>query len=96
MAVCVSSASDTSRLRCSSSLNSRAFSMPIAAWSANDFNSAISFAENGPTKSRPTNIAPMPRPSQSSGAKIIDLVPIIRDPSRAPVGTPSPFRMSGK
>ena len=52
VAVCCSSASLRSRLRCSSSWNSRAFSMAMTAWSANVSSSAICCSVNGRTSIR--------------------------------------------
>ena len=67
VAVCCSSASVRSRLRASSSLNSRTFSMAITAWSANVCSSATARRRNGPGSGRPTAMAPSARPSRSSG-----------------------------
>ena len=48
VAVCRASASVSSRLRASSSVNSRTFSMAITAWSAKVWSSAICLSENVP------------------------------------------------
>ena len=56
VAVCCSSASVSSRFCACNSLNSRAFSIAITAWSAKVLSSAISFSENSPTAARPTKI----------------------------------------
>ena len=47
VAVCCSSASVSSRLRASSSVNSRTFSMAMTAWSAKVWSSAICLSVNG-------------------------------------------------
>ena len=55
-------------LRCSSSSNSRAFSMAMTAWSANVSSSAICCSVNGATSSRPIDDARRSAlPSRSSG-----------------------------
>ena len=67
VAVCCSSASVSSRLRASSSWNSRAFSMAITAWSAKVWSSAICLSEKGLTSLRVTVMAPIGLPSRSIG-----------------------------
>jgi len=67
VAVCCSSATERSRLRAPSSVNSRTFSIAITAWSANVDSSATCASENGPGSDRPRLIAPMVRPSWTSG-----------------------------
>ena len=52
VAVCCSRVSVSSRLRASSSWNSRTFSMAMTAWSAKVFSSSIWLSVNGPA-SRP-------------------------------------------
>ena len=69
VAVCCSSVSVRSRLRASSSLNSRTFSMAITAWSAKVFSSSICVSVNGPASGAPTMIAPIDRPRASSGRR---------------------------
>ncbi len=67
VAVCCSSASVRSRLRVSSSLNRRTFSIAITAWSAKVCSSAICASENGTTSARHTPIEPMARSPRISG-----------------------------
>ena len=67
VAVCCSSATDSSPLRDWSSVNSRTFWIAMTAWSANVRSSATCASENGPGSDRPRLIAPMVRPSCSSG-----------------------------
>ena len=59
VAVCCSSASVRSRLRASSSVNSRTFSIAMTAWSAKVCSSAIWLSGNGPGSGRPTAIPPI-------------------------------------
>ena len=47
VAVCCSSASVSSRLRASSSVNRRTFSMAMTAWSAKVWSSSICLSEKG-------------------------------------------------
>src|SRR4029434_5168902 len=58
---------DSSRVRASSSWNSRTFSMAITAWSAKVSTSAICLSENGWTSRRHRPSAPTALPSRSSG-----------------------------
>ena len=67
VAVCCSSASVRSRLRASSSLNSRTFSMAMTAWSAKVFTSSICVAVKGLTSRRPQPIAPIGTPFRRIG-----------------------------
>ena len=67
VAVCCSSASFVS-------LNSRAFSIAITAWSANVFSNAISFSLKAPGFLR-TPIVPMAAAAASKGAKIAERYP---------------------
>jgi hypothetical protein len=68
VAVCCSSASVTSRLRTSNSLNNRTFSIAITAWSANVSRSAICLAEKGWTSGpRVMMMTPSGVPSRSRG-----------------------------
>ncbi len=67
VAVCCSSATRSSLLRVSSSVNRRTFSMAMTAWSAKVSRSWICFAENGRTSMRRIRIAPTATPSRSSG-----------------------------
>ena len=53
VAVCCSSATRSSLLRASSSVNSRTFSMAITAWSAKVLRSAICVSEKGPRLAAP-------------------------------------------
>ena len=62
VAVCCSSASVSSRLRASSSVNSRAFSIAITAWSAKVWSSAICWSVNGRGLGPATVIAPIALP----------------------------------
>ena len=59
VAVCCSRVSVRSRLRASSSLKSRTFSMAITAWSAKVLRSSICPSVNGPASVRAIAIAPM-------------------------------------
>ena len=63
------------------------FWIAITACSQKVVSRAISFSENGPTRSRPTNTAPMPRPPEIMGAKTMDLEPVMRQPWRIASGT---------
>ena len=67
VAVCCSSASVSSRLRASSSSNSRAFSMAMTAWSANVFRRAICLSVKGRTSRRHMTRAPMARRCAAGG-----------------------------
>ena len=67
VAVCCSSATRSSLLRASSSVNRRTFSMAMTAWSAKVLSRSICLAENGPGSARATAIAPMGAPSRSMG-----------------------------
>src|SRR6266540_2821453 len=67
VAVCCSSASVRSRLRASSSVNRRTFSMAMTAWSANVWSRASCLAENGSTSILNRSIVPMGTPSRSKG-----------------------------
>ena len=58
---------ESSRVRASSSWNSRTFSMAMTAWSANVWTRAICLSENGSTTRRATVMVPMGRPSRSIG-----------------------------
>ena len=69
VAVCCSSASVSSRLRASSSVNRRTFSIAMTAWSAKVSRSAMCSSENRPSRGRVTVIAPMGTPSFSMGTK---------------------------
>src|SRR5712692_4178529 len=79
VAVCCSRDSVRSRLRASSSLNRRAFSTAMTAWSAKVFSSSISLSENGPGSARVTAMAPMGAPSRSIGTERMLRAPIARD-----------------
>ena len=68
VAVCCSNASVSWRLRVSSSLNSRTFSMAITAWSAKVLRSAICLSVKGRTSVRRIKMAPIATPSRSKGA----------------------------
>ena len=57
------------------SLNNRTFSMAITAWSAKVLRSAICLSVKGRTSVRRMRIAPIGRPSRSSGAPSTDRVP---------------------
>ena len=67
VAVCCSSVSVRSRLRASSSLKRRTFSMAMTAWSAKVLRSSICVSGNGPGSGRPTPITPIGSPSRSIG-----------------------------
>ncbi|MBL0149947.1 MAG: hypothetical protein IPP87_15040 [Ideonella sp.] len=58
------------------SLNRRAFSIAITAWSAKVFSRLISSSENGCSSLRETRIAPTPRSCQISGANTSKRVPV--------------------
>ena len=58
VAVCCSRASVSSRLRASSSVNRRTFSMAMTAWSAKIWSSSISRSEKSPASARPTDDGP--------------------------------------
>ena len=59
------------------SRNRRAFWIAITAWSAKVFSSAICFSVKGPATFRPSEIVPMPLPSQNIGAKTIERKPAV-------------------
>ena len=67
VAVCCSSDSVSSCVRCCSASNNRAFSIAITAWSANVVTSSICFSVNGFTSLRTSANTPMVVPSRSSG-----------------------------
>ena len=67
VAVCCSSASVRSRLRDSSSLNSRVFSIAMTAWSAKVLSNSICLSENGRTLGASTAITPIASASRSIG-----------------------------
>ena len=67
VAVCCSSDSDSSRVRCCSASNSRVFSMAITAWSAKVSTSLICFSVNGRTSARYRLKMPTGIPSRRSG-----------------------------
>ena len=67
VAVCCSSDSVSSRVRCCSASNSRVFSIAITAWSAKVVASSISLALNGFTSGRARPITPMSVPSRING-----------------------------
>ena len=67
VAVCCSSASDSSRVRACTSSNSRTFSIAITAWSAKVVTSSICLSVNGRTVRRVSTITPIGIPSRSSG-----------------------------
>ena len=67
VAVCCSSASVSSRLRASSSLNRRTFSMAITAWSAKVWSSAICVSVKGRLRGAWTVMAPIGLPSCNIG-----------------------------
>ena len=67
VAFCCSSNSVSSRVRASSSLNSRVFSMAITAWSAKVRSSATCASVNGRFSMRRRPITPMASPRRSMG-----------------------------
>ena len=67
VAVCCSSASVSSRVRVCTALNNLAFSIAIAAWSANVVANSICLSVNGRTVLRCKLIAPIGTPFLSSG-----------------------------
>ncbi len=77
VAVCCSSDSVSSRLRTSSSLNRRTFSIAMTAWLAKVSSSLICFSENGRASVRRIAIVPMGCPSRSRG-----VATMLRNPNR--------------
>ena len=67
VAVCCSSASESSRVRACTSSNSRTFSIAITAWSAKVVSSSICLSVNGLTSVRCKPMAPIGMPSRRSG-----------------------------
>src|SRR6516225_8576592 len=67
VAVCCSSDSCSSLVRCCSASNSRTFSMAITAWSANVVTSSICLSVNGSTVLRVNTNTPFGVPSRSMG-----------------------------
>ena len=67
VAVCCSSNSVSSRVRCCSASNSRVFSIAITAWSAKVSASSICLSVKGRTDFRPKVMAPIGDPSRRSG-----------------------------
>ena len=67
VAVCCSSASDSSRVRACSASNSRTFSIAITAWSAKVCTNSISRSLNGATSERVNAITPIGAPSRNNG-----------------------------
>ena len=67
VAVCCSSDSVSSRVRCCSASNSRTFSIAITAWSAKVVTSSICLSVKGRTEFRPKAITPIGDPSRRSG-----------------------------
>ena len=69
-------------VRCSSascvSLNSRTFSIAMAAWSAKVRSSAMCLSSKGCTSVRRTRIEPSARPSRSSGTASVVWWPCLR------------------
>src|SRR5262249_47202786 len=78
VAVCCSSASDTSRVRACTSSNSRTFSIAITAWSAKVVTRSICCWVNGRTVLRCRIMTPIGFPSRSSGNPNTVRVPPIR------------------
>src|SRR6516165_1353739 len=79
VAVCRSSASESSRVRCCSASNSRTFSIAITAWSAKVSTSSICFSVNGRTVDRVTTRTPIGTPSRSRGTPSkVRFAPILR------------------
>ena len=70
VAVCCSSDSASSRVRCCSASNNRAFSIAITAWSANVVTSSICLSVKGLTAFRVNTITPIGVPSRISGRLI--------------------------
>src|SRR5262245_13717899 len=68
VAVCCSRLSVSSRLLACSASNSRAFSMAMTAWSANDSTSATCLSSNGAIRVRDSLMPPMGSPFNSRGA----------------------------
>ena len=68
VAVCCSSASESSRVRACTSSNSRTFSIAITAWSAKVVTSSICFSVNGCTACA-QEMTPIGVPSRSSGTQ---------------------------
>ena len=71
VAVCCSSDSVSSRVRCCSASNSRVFSMAITAWSAKVFTSSICLSVKGRRVDRTSAITPTGVPSLRSGTPSI-------------------------
>jgi hypothetical protein len=67
VAVCCSSASESSRVRACTASNSRTFSIAITAWSAKVATSSICLSPNGRTSERVNMITPIEMPSRRSG-----------------------------
>ena len=67
VAVCCSSDSHSSRVRCCSASNSRTFSIAITAWSAKVSTSLICLSVNGRTAARCRRSTPIGIPSRKSG-----------------------------
>ena len=78
VAVCSSSDSDSSLLRCSISRNRRALSTAMAAWSANVSSRAISSSVYPPGSARVNPIAPMAAPPRIIGTASALWWPIVR------------------
>ena len=78
VAVCCSSASDSSRVRACTSSNSRTFSIAITAWSAKVSTSSICLSVNGRGSVRITTRTPIGIPSRSSGTPTAARMPVAR------------------
>ena len=78
VAVCCSSDSASSRVRCCSASNKRTFSIAITAWSAKVVTSSICLSVNGRTVLRCKTMTPIGMPSRNSGTpSIVRMPPIL-------------------